>query len=456
MKILMVRPKPSPETIGLQHLMIVEPLELEILYSLKRDSDSALIVDMILEKKPFESFVIEHSPDILCVTGYITNVSTIISYCKSAKLISNKIITIVGGVHCEVCPDDFEHESIDFRVVRNAAVIFTDLLNHIDKKTELPEGVFRKEDSLENTTLPKYNFSVPFPSRNSVAQYRDKYFYIFHNKVALIKTAFGCPFKCSFCFCTVITEGKYYQRPLSEVIEEIKQINETEVYIVDDDFLCDRKWLQSFIYEIKQNNIHKHFLVYGRADFIAKNSDIMHELANIGLRTVIVGFESFSDKELDRYNKNTTVEMYKETMAVLNREKIDVFATIIIPPEWDKIDFKNMVKVIKSFGIHFVNLQPLTPLPKTKVSFPEDQIIIDKYNYAQWDLAHISVMPLKLSVSEFYKEILNAYNSILYDPKVMWKYLTTYNPKMLLKMLAGCYRVTKQYKIKIKEAEKNA
>lgn len=456
MKILMVRPKPSPETIGLQHLMVVEPLELEILCALKRDSDSVVIVDMILEKRTFESFVIEHKPDILCVTGYITNVSTIVSYCTSAKKISDKIITVVGGVHCEVCPEDFEHESIDFRVVRNAAVIFTDLLNHIDKKTELPKGVFRKEDSIVNTALPPYNFSIPFPNRNSVAQYRDKYFYIFHDKVALVKTSFGCPYQCSFCFCRIITEGKYHQRPLNEIIHELEQIKETEIYIVDDDFLFDRKWLQSFISEIKKRNIRKHFLVYGRADFIAKNFDIMHELAQIGLQTVIVGFESFSDKELNNYNKNISVEMYKETMAVLHREKIEVFATIIIPPDWDKSDFKNMVAVIKSLGIHFVNLQPLTPLPKTEVSFPEEQIIIDKRNYPQWDLAHISVQPTKLSVAEFYREILNAYNSILYSPRVLWKYLTTYRPAMLFKMLVGGYRVTKQYKKKIKEAEKHA
>ena len=452
----MVRPKPSPETIGLQHLMIVEPLELEILCALKRDSDSVVIVDMILEKRTFESFIFEHKPDVLCVTGYITNVSTIISYCETAKNISDKIICIVGGVHCEVCPEDFEYEAIDFRVVRNAAIIFTDLLNHIDKNTELPKGVFRKGDSLENSPLPSFDFRVPFPNRQSVSQYRDKYFYIFHEKVALIKTSFGCPFLCSFCFCRIITEGRFHQRPLNEVILELEQINETEIYIVDDDFLVDKKWLQAFISEIKKRNIVKHFLVYGRADFIAENADVMHQLAEIGLRTVIVGFESFSDKELDRYNKKTSVAMYKDTMAVLNREKIDVFATIIIPPEWDKKDFKNMVKVIKSLGIHFVNLQPLTPLPKTGISFPENQIIIKKTDFEKWDLAHISVQPTKLTVPEFYKEILNAYNSILYSPNVIWKYITTYSPTMLLKMLVGGFRVTKQYKKKIKEAENYA
>ena len=132
------------------------------------------------------------------------------------------------------------------------------------------------------------------------------------------------------------------------------------------------------------------------------------------------------------------------------------FATIIIPPEWDRSDFKNMVKVLKSLKIHFVNLQPLTPLPKTGVSFPEDQVIIDKLDYERWDLAHISVRPSKLTVPEFYKEILKAYNSVLYSPNVIWKYLTTYRPVMLFKMLVGGYRVSKQYKKRIKEAEKHA
>jgi len=291
---------------------------------------------------------------------------------------------------------------------------------------------------------------VPFPDRKPVARYRSKYFYIFQEKVALIKTSFGCPYQCSFCFCRVITSGLYQRRTVAEIMDELEQIEEKEIYIVDDDFLFDKNRLSEIITELRNRKINKHFLVYGRADFIAQNPDIMHEFAAVGLKTVIVGFESFSDKELDRYNKKTSVSMYKETMEVLRRDKIEVFATIIIPPEWDRSDFKNMVKVIKSLGIHFVNLQPLTPLPKTGVSFPEDKIIIDKCDYDKWDLAHVTVQPEKLSVPEFYKEILKAYNAILYSPAVIWKYITTYRPIMLIKMLVGGRRVSQQYKEKIK------
>ena len=69
MRILFVRPRPSPETIGLQHLMIVEPLELEILATLVKTRHTVRIVDMILEKAGIDHFLHEFDPDIVCLTG---------------------------------------------------------------------------------------------------------------------------------------------------------------------------------------------------------------------------------------------------------------------------------------------------------------------------------------------------------------------------------------------------
>lgn len=51
LSILLVRPKPPKETIGLQHVMICEPLELEYLVgNIDKDKASVEIIDMILEK----------------------------------------------------------------------------------------------------------------------------------------------------------------------------------------------------------------------------------------------------------------------------------------------------------------------------------------------------------------------------------------------------------------------
>lgn len=456
MKILFVRPESSRETIGLQHLMLVEPLELEVLYGLMRPNDEGQIIDLLIEAKPFRYFLERLNPDLICFTGYITNVATILGYCAETKKFNPGITTVVGGVHCEVCPEDFESENVDFRVVRNATRVFPVLLEAIENKAIAPKGVLWKGEKLALEKLPAIDYFFPPANRQSVAKYRSKYYYIFHPDVALVKTSFGCPFTCNFCFCRVITSGGYHQRSVDDVIDELKTLPQKEIYIVDDDFLVNKNWLQEFCEKLEQQQINKIFLVYGRADFIANNPELIARLRGIGMQTVIVGFESFSDDDLKAYDKKTSVLLYQKTMEVLLNEKIDCYATIIIPPHWDKNDFKKMVKEVKALGIHYVNLQPLTPLPKTETNFAPEKIIIPRTEYDKWDLAHVTVKPEKLTVAEFYSEILKAYYSIIYRPKVLLGYLIKYKPAMLLKMLRGGLLVGKQYKRKIREAKRYA
>jgi len=456
MKILLVRPDNTMETIGLQHLMIVEPLELEVIAATVRDNDTVVLADMILEREPIGYFIDKYKPDLVGITGYITNVNTIIAYCKTIKKINSDIITVVGGVHCEVCPDDFDHPSIDYRFIRNAAQGFPGFLDYIENEAILPLGILRNDEKKNEKKLPDFNFDVPFPNRSISDKYRKKYFYIFQNKIALIKTSFGCPFSCSFCFCRVITAGLYKTRPIRDVLEELASIKEKEIYIVDDDFLIDKSRLNAFIQGVKDKGIKKKYLIYGRADFIAKNPEILRKLKSIGLRTVIVGFESFSEHELQQYQKNADASTNRKAMAILNSLGIECFATMIISPEWDVKDFENMVSEIKRLGIHFVNLQPLTPMPSTAFSYSDEEVIIDKKDFEKWDLAHIAVKPRKMSVADFYKQIVRSYQLILFQPRMFLHYLFHQSWAMLYQMIKGSYRVYHQYQLKIKEAENHA
>jgi hypothetical protein len=108
MKILLVRPKPHKETIGLQHVMICEPLELEYLISnIPDDIKSEIkaeIVDMILERESFEDILSRIKPDFIVFTGYITHVGIIKEMAERAKTMMPSVKTGVGGVHAEVVP----------------------------------------------------------------------------------------------------------------------------------------------------------------------------------------------------------------------------------------------------------------------------------------------------------------------------------------------------------------
>lgn len=455
MKVLFVRPKPSPGTIGLQHLMIVEPLELEILATLIKTEHEVRIIDLILEKSNISHFINDFDPDALCVTGYITHIPVMIQYCMTAKQIKKSIITIVGGVHVEKFPEDIDHESIDYRVVRNATRSFPQLFDFLTGKNQFPAGILKISETLNDVKLPEYDFYCPVPDRTLTEKYRGNYFYVFHNKVALIKTSFGCPYQCKFCFCRIITGDKYFARPLNEVMDELSSIKESEIYIVDDDFLISVNRIKEFIRLLKERGIRKKYLVYGRADFIAANPELIKEFKEAGLRTVIVGLESFDDIELNDFNKQTSSNMNKLAMAVLNRYKVDCYAAVIISPSWGLSDFKKAGDIMIKLGIKFVNLQPLTPLKGTGLSVNEKNLVINRNDFEKWDLAHVSIRPEKMSLKDFYQNILDLYLRIVLNPKNLISHLK-YPLGMQLKMVRGMNKVKKQYKTKIMEIAKNA
>lgn len=453
LKVMLVRPRPHPETIGLQYVMKVEPLELEVLAAVLPDNCMPVIIDLIMEKGSIESFIKREQPDIMCVTGYITNIPEMIEYCKIAKKVDAQIVTICGGVHCEVCPGDLNSPYVDFRVVRDVIPGFRNLINHISGMGPKPEGVLAaNESTFLPLSAPDLKSYPVLPRRELTQGFRKKYFYIFHHPVALLKTAFGCPYSCNFCFCRKITGGNYIERALDDVMKEIENISEKHIYIVDDNFLFSRDRVAEFIRLLKQGNVQKTFLIYGRADFIAHNPEIIKDFKEVGLKTVIVGLESVFEHELDAYSKNSTVKINQEAMRVLKSNGIDCFATIILSPEWGREEFRECGAKLREMGVSYVNLQPYTPLSGTDSDDSSVQIIESREDFHKWDLAHITVKPAELSIREYYREIIKLYQFVLFQPKTILTYITTYRVPALLKMLFGSFMVYRQYLRKMREA----
>ena len=452
MNILFFRPAPSDETIGLQHVMIVEPLELEILATLVAKDNEVTIIDLIIEKQPSSFFLNKIKPDVVCVTGYITHIDQMLGICREAKRNNKNAVTIVGGVYIEKIPESIDDIAVDYRVVRNAVQSFPQLIAFLNGNADFPKGVLKNAEKLNEALLPAYDFTVPIPDRQLTRKYRSKYFYVFHNKVALIKTSFGCPFPCSFCFCRKIAGDNYSERPINDVIQELKSIREKEVYIIDDNFLVSARRVQEFITLLKEHKIRKNYLIYGRADFIATHPELMHELKKNGLRTVIVGFESFNDDELLSLNKTTTANVNEKAMGILNQNGIDCYASVIAMPNWDKNDFELATNKMIDLKIRFLNIQPLTPLEKTDIVFDDKDLIVGRSDYAKWDLAHVVVQPEKLSLKDYYHEILRMYIRVLFRPNNLIHHLK-YPVHMQFRLLIGAYKVKRQYERKIFESK---
>lgn len=446
MNILLVRPKPHKETIGLQNLMICEPLELEYIASnIRSHGHRSVIIDMILEKRSLTYFIKRYRPQAVGITGYIAHVNVIKDYAREIKAYDPAIKVLVGGVHAEVNPQDYASEYIDYIIRANGLKTITEILDRLDRKktvSDLPcVYSMNGEKPLKETRFP-----YVFPDRSKVNRYRSKYYYMFHRNCSLIKTSFGCPYQCAFCFCRQITDGNYFTRDLEDIIAELKTIKETEIYIVDDDFLVDRERILKFTRLLKENHIKKRYLIYGRADFIAENEDVIRAFQKTGLRAVIVGLESCDSKELEDYHKMTQVAMNEKAVAILKKYDVECYGTFITGINWKKADFKALERWIKKMGIVFVNLQPLTPLRGTALyeKYKKD-FIIREDEYEKWDLAHLVVKPDNISVRKYYFYTMMLYYHIMVNPKSAVYMIKKYGVKDTLKLSFGAFKVNVQY-----------
>ena len=442
MKILLVRPDTPRSSINLQSFMICEPLELEyVAASLEKNGHEVDLIDMLIEKKPLQFFLKQKSYEMVCMTAYITTVGVVKDYAKIIKEYNENILTCIGGVHAEVVPTDFVDKNIDYILWANGVQTLVSVANdypHINI-ADIP-GIY-----VEGRAKPKIeNGNLPFPNRKITSKYRDHYNYIYHNKCATLKASFGCPYKCKFCFCTQVCE--YSARSIDSVLDEIEEIEEQNIFIVDDDFLVSKERIRAFITGLESRNINKHYIAFGRADFIADNEDLIIELHKHGFDAFFVGIESFKNSELSDYTKKSSVETNIKAVNILEKNGLQCYSGLIVGEDWVKEDFDTLINYLNSFEHPLVNIQPITPMPGTPL-FDEYkyEIEVARENYAWWDMAHVVFKPVNMNKRFYYYHILRAYLKTSANKKQRQFIRVRYGKTVYNRVKHGATRIFFQY-----------
>ena len=404
MKVLLARVKPHKLTVNLQSFMVCEPLELEYSYAaLKSHGHEVEILDLILERKSFDKLLKGKNYDLVCFTGYLVHVGEIKRHAAIAKKLMPNCRTVAAGVHAEVVPTDFVDGNIDIILWANALNTLVEIADGADPRRQ--DGVYKS--GAQKPSVVRLEDKI-FPDRNCTKKYRDKYNYIYHDRCATIKTSFGCPYKCSFCFCTRVCD--YAVRELNRVMNELETIEEENVFIVDDDFTASSQRVREFCRLLDERKIEKHFIAFARADFITAHEEEIKLLHEHGFDALFVGLESYREGELDRFDKRTTVEQNSAAVRILESVGMQCYSGLIVGEDWVKRDFDALINYLNGFMHPLVNIQQITPMPGTPL-FDEyrREITTPRTRYELWDMAHVVFKPERMSKRKYYYHILRAY-----------------------------------------------
>ena len=422
MKILLVRPPVPKHTIGLKHIMICEPLELEYVAANLQGHD-LMIFDHLVEKG-FQKRFINFSPDIVVSSCYKTGTNEVIKIFRWVKSVNPECITITGGVHATLVPEDYADISVDIIGIGDGTFLLSEIIDKLQNGESLftipgiaipiSEGKLIKTSNRPYMTKPD---ALPLPRRDLVAHLKDKYYYLMHKPVVTMKTTWGCWYKCNFCFTWKITDGISYSRSPESIVEELLTIDATEIYIVDDIFLINKSRLKKIEALLKANGIQKNYLCYARADFIVENEDVIKDWSELGLKAVFIGLEAVTDEELTSMNKQLPADYNRKAIEILRKYEIDTYGSLIPGAEYEKKDWERLWRFIKETKLYYVNISPATPLPgaenypalKSNLTIPEDA-------HDLFDLSH-QLSPTKMPLKAYYRELLKLYARTILNTK---------------------------------------
>lgn len=421
MKVLLVRPK------YLSLLVNLEPLGLEyvggmlkgigITYEIFDEYNMPFIFRFHKMARKIQEEGFTH-------VGFHVNANSV-DYClRCAKRLKRRfplLKILMGGPHLELNYKDVCIEEVNYACYDNGLVSLEKCFKEDFRPEVLREarGIAFKDESDEwvfkekSPAICSYHVT---PDRRAFYEGLSKNYILCKGRYAIVRGSFSCPYNCSFCYCTRMNDGKYKERPLDDLIGEIKALSHENIWIMDDDFLVNAERVQEFCRRMIGEVPPKKLMIYGRADNIVRSRDVMPLLYKAGVRDIMVGLEAISEEFLEDYHKETTRSINESAISILRENHIVCNGLFVLSHNSTRQYFSDLVRFIKANKLLWVIFGIFTPYKGT-AAYEQYEELVKDIPSRKMDGAHITVQPVHMSSFEFMLRFYLLH--LLFYPKIL-------------------------------------
>ncbi|SDD15202.1 B12-binding domain-containing radical SAM protein [Niabella drilacis] len=335
-----------------------------------------------LQDQHVEVLNLDDAPDLVLIQVYITNAYR--AYRIADQYRQKGAYVILGGLHVTSLPDE---------ALPHADTIFTGPGEETfprfleDFKKGVPKMIYHSSIR----TLQK----IPPIRRDLIKRNR----YLVPNSIVVTR---GCPHHCAFCYKDAFFEGGkgFYTQLVDDALAEIERLPGRHLYFLDDHLLGNAKFATSLFEGMKGMN--RVFQAAATVDSVLRG-DLIEKAARAGLRSLFVGFETFSPENLKQGNKKQNLEKdYVQAVNRLHSLGIMINGSFVFGLDDDDRDvFKRTVDWGVNNAITTATFHILTPYPGTRLykSMEQQGRILTK-NWDQYDTRQVVYQTTGLTAAE--------------------------------------------------------
>lgn len=340
----------------------------------------------------FQRELLRFSPDFAGVTGttpVISDAYRCADFCRSQK-----IFTIMGGVHASIMPEETLSHA-DAVVVGEGEKTIVDI---VENETR---GIVRGEPAMDLDELP-------FPAYHLI----DMEYYVTllqrvvmsfaaiapsWTRLGVLLTSRGCPHNCAFCHNSYRTLPFRWRSP-KLVVDEMQLLADaygvSAIFFVEDNLFANRKRVLEICRLIKDafgGNV-----AWG-ANARVDNVDliVLEAAREAGCKQVTFGWESGSQRMLNVLGKGTTVEQNNRSIELCNAAKVNASGTVMIGSPTETVED---IELTRSFlaNNHItggIGVCLTTPYPGTRIWdwCKENNRLPEHLDWAALDFHHLPI-----------------------------------------------------------------
>ncbi len=340
------------------------------------------IIDLIRQRRRIRKYLTQKltriRPALVGLSAMTWQFETCTKIAKLIKQLLPDVKIVIGGYHATLMGEEIAASPasrwIDFMVRGEGEEPCRRLVNALagrDRVEEIPSLSFKTGRGWVHNPRqgPQDLSKLKLPVRD-----RRRLTWGYHNfysKIELLETSRGCTRSCNYCSIRHMYGRNFRTYPIQRVLADLDDIyyrRKTRwVFIVDDNMVLDPKWVTALCDAIiARNYTGLNLVVQADCISISTNESMVRKMARAGFRSVFLGIESASPKNLETAHKSRVATAAQKAVAMCHKHGMMVIGGLIFGfPDDDEDAIIRNYSYLKQIKADASYVQILTPYPRT-------------------------------------------------------------------------------------------
>ena len=381
------------------------------------------------------------SPDLVAITALTPTIAKALQTAELAKKTCPQATVVLGGYHPtfnyqEMLAKDY----VDIVVMGEGEITLLDLVETLDEGGDLKnvQGIAYEGGVTPPRPLISDLEELPFPARHLLPM---EHYKILNMKLhtATMISGRGCPMQCSFCASAALHGNRLRMRSPGNVVDEMEHLvndhNAGMIAFMDDTFTLKPSQVEAICEEIKKRDMDVYWGCTARVDTLS--GPLLHKMSDSGCITMFLGVESADQQQLDRVNKQITIDKIRSAFKLARENDIRTIASVVLGMPGDtRSSIERTIKFAREINPSYAVFSLATPYPGTK--FYQEAVqnnIIRVKDWSKYTLLSPVLDTVDCSLDELKKLQKKAFRQFYLRPVYLMKQVRMDGP-ILLKTVA--------------------